>query len=161
PPSNDAIARPFAEDFEVDGMPVPVGGRIRIGYSCSGPYGLGRAQLVYRVLKKSQADGEQQLKESRWVSLPLVEVASTDKAGPFLLRHGVFQNSGIRDQVPFHAVESRDPMDMGRLEGGGRFDFQTKGIPDGEGGVLDLQPGDQVEFYIEVFADKSPLSARP
>src|SRR5262249_40098040 len=48
PPSNDPSARPFAEDFEVDGMPVPVGGRMRIAYSCSGAYGIGRAQLVYR-----------------------------------------------------------------------------------------------------------------
>src|SRR5262249_25528715 len=85
PPSNDPSARPFAEDFEVDGMPVPVGGRMRIAYSCSGAYGIGRAQLVYRVLRKSQADEDQQPKGSRWVTLPLVEVASTDKAGPFLV----------------------------------------------------------------------------
>jgi hypothetical protein len=162
PPSNLPPGRPISEDFEVDGMPVPVGGRIRITYSCSGPYGLGRAQLVYRVVKKT-AEGEDQLQKdaTRWVSLPLVEVAATPASGPFLQRYGAFQFSGVKDQVPFHAVPSPDPWAMGRLEGGGRFDFQTKGIPDGEGGTLDLQPGDQIEFYVEVFPDRDAISRRP
>jgi hypothetical protein len=162
PPSNLPPVRPVSEDFEVDGMPVPVGGRIRIAYSCSGPYGLGRAQLVYRALKKiPEGEDQQQNDATRWVSLPLVEVGATPASGPFLQRYGAFQFSSVKDQVPFHAAPSPDPLAMGRLEGGGRFDFQTKGIPDGEGGRLDLQPGDQIEFYVEVFPDKDPLSRRP
>jgi hypothetical protein len=162
PPSNAATDRLFSEDFEVDGMPVPVGGRVRIAYYCAGAYGLGRAQLVYRVLKKNAEGEDQQKKEaSRWVALPLVEVAAAPDSGPFLPRQGVFQTSGVTDQVPFHSIPSPDPMLLGRLEGGGRFDFQTKGIPDGEGGTLDLQPGDQIEFFVEVFPDRDPVSQRP
>jgi hypothetical protein len=45
--------------------------------------------------------------------------------------------------------------------GGGRFDFETKGIPDGMGGLLELRVGDQLEFCVEVFADKDAVSKRP
>lgn len=161
PPADAAPSRQFAEDYAVDGMPVPVGGRIRIAYECSGPYGLGRAELVYRVLKKNPDVGDERKAATPWVKLPLVEVAATPASGPFLTRTGAFQASGPRDQVPFHAVPSPDPTRLGRLDGGGRFDFQTKGIPDGEGGRLDLEPGDQVDFYVEVFPDRNPQSARP
>src|SRR5262249_36594111 len=37
------------EDFAVDGMPVPLGGPFRVAYTCTGTYGLGRAQLNYRI----------------------------------------------------------------------------------------------------------------
>jgi hypothetical protein len=162
PPSNLSSGRQSTEDFAVDGMPVPVGGRIRIGYTCTGAYGLGRAQLVYRVLKKNtEEEDPQKRKSSQWVVLPLVEVSATRASGPFLPTAGAFRSSAAKDQVPFHAIPAADPAKMGRLEGGGRFDFQTKGIPDGEGGVLDLTPGDQIEFYVEVFADKNPVSPRP
>src|SRR5205807_1885776 len=52
------------EDFEVDGMPVALDregrpGRIRVAYSASGPFGLGRAQLRYRVLKKVEGSQDE------------------------------------------------------------------------------------------------------
>ena len=39
----------IAEDFEVEGVPIPLGGAIRIAYVATHPYGLGRAMLQYRV----------------------------------------------------------------------------------------------------------------
>jgi hypothetical protein len=163
-------------DFEVEGMPVPSGGRIRIAYACSGPYGLGSppdpknkseraiAWLRFRVLKKAaestaEAGPEE---DERWLSLPLIEVQGSDKTGPFDTRRGAFRHSGENDQVQFHAVPSEDPEKTpGRMVGGGRFDFQTKGIPDGKGGYIDILPGDQLEYFVEVFADRDPHSGRP
>jgi hypothetical protein len=151
-------------DFEVEGMPVPSGGRIPIAYACAGPYGLGRAQLRFRVLKRA-ADSSPETAvqdEERWLTLPLIEKAGTPEAGPFDPRRGAFHNSHENDQVQFHAVPSEDPEKVpGRTLGGGRFDFQTKGIPDGKGGYIDILPGDQLEFYVEVYADKNPDSTRP
>src|SRR5262249_5812121 len=68
-------------------------------------------------------------------------------------RRGVFARSGFMDQVEFFAVPSIDPNHViGRTEGGGRFDFQTKRIPG-------LKLGDRIEFFIEVF-DRRPDPGR-
>jgi hypothetical protein len=156
-----------AADFEVEGMPVPPGGRIRIAYACGGRYGVGAARLRFRVVKKKdKADdsgGESEREEAGpWHLLPLIEVQGSPEAGTFDVRRGVFVRSGDDEQLQFHAVPSRDPERVpGRLQGGGRFDFSTRGIPDGKGGLLDLQPGDQLEYYVEVFADRDPGAGRP
>ena len=77
------------------------------------------------------------------------------ESGPFDVRRGIFKNSGFRDQVEFHPLPTPDPMRVpGRLEGGGCFDFQTRAIPG-------LAAGDQVEFYVEVFARNPALSEEP
>lgn len=129
---DDAEATP--EDADLEGMPVPLGRSIRIAYVCQAPFGLGRAQLRYRI-----NDGE-------WQTLPLAEVPATAQTGPFDFRRGAFVRSGPRDQVEFHAVGSTDPTERpGRLAGGGRFDFQTRALPG-------LKVGDTIEFYVEVFA---------
>jgi hypothetical protein len=161
PPGDRFVSAGLAEDFEVEGMPVPPGGSIRIGYSCTGAYGLGQARLLFRVLKKLES-GEAEAKEEPWHVLPLPELTGTPLTGAFDPRRGVFENSGPRDQVPFHAVPSPDPEKiLGRTLGGGRFDFKTTGIPDGKGGYRDLRPGDQIEFCVEVFADKNVDAGRP
>ena len=65
-------------------------------------------------------------------------------ARPFDPRQGAFVNSKRGDQVQFYAVLSADPDQVpGRLEGGGRFDFQTRSL-------TDLKVGDQLEYYVEV-----------
>jgi hypothetical protein len=152
----DALA-----ELDLEKMPIPLGGRIRIAYACSGPYGLGRARLHFRVLKKPQP-GASQPTEGPWQFLDLLEAAAPPGAGPFDLERGVFQHSRDEDQVPFYALPSPDPEQVpGRLLGGGRFDFQTTGIPDGKGGYLTLEAGDQVEYFIEVFASKDPAARRP
>jgi hypothetical protein len=129
----------IAEDFEVEGVPIPLGGAIRLAYSASHPYGLGRATLQYRV------------NDGPWQPFPLAEAPETEKTGPFDPRRGAFVNSKPGDQVQFHAVPSRDPERLlPRTDGGGRFDFQTRGLPD-------LKIGDRVEFFVEV-ANRDPNS---
>jgi hypothetical protein len=151
-------------DFEVEGMPVPPGGRIRIAYSCTGPYGIGAARLRFRVLKKISNSEESTPTEDKgdWIPLPLIEVKATKDAGLFDARRGVFAHSGEDEQIQFYAMPSADPeRTFGRTPAGGRFDFETKGIPDGKGGYIDLLPGDQLEYFVEVFADPDLNPARP
>lgn len=121
-----------AEDFEADGVPVPLGGAVRIGYTANHAFGLGHAALVYRI-----NDGE-------WRRLGLTEAAATETSGPFDPKRGCFQNSLPGDQVQFHASPSPDVLAYpGRLDGGGRFDFQTRSLPG-------IKVGDQLEFFVEV-----------
>jgi hypothetical protein len=136
------------EDFEVSGIPVPLGGTVRIAYTCSSPYGLGRAdqnrtpRLCYRV------------NEGSWWRLPLKEVAGSQKTGPFDPRYGAFENSSFMDQVEYHAVSSPDPEKaLGRIDGGGRFDLHTRRIPR-------LKVGDRLELCLEVY-DQNPDPSRP
>jgi hypothetical protein len=148
------------EDYEVEGMPVPPGGKIRIGYYASAPYGLGWSQLRYRVLRANQpVDQQVPDDEVPWIGLRLNEKPATETSGPFDPERGLFQLSGENDQVEFHAVPAPDPEKVGRKEGGGRFDFQTKGIPAGNGGLLDVKVGDRIEYYVEVF-DRVPEADR-
>jgi hypothetical protein len=148
------------EDYEVEGMPVPLGRKIRIGYYSTAPYGLSRAQLCYRVLP-SQMEGEQVPEEDLpWIRHPLTRVTAGPATGPFDLQRGLFVASGEDDQVEFHTVPSADPDRVSGIEGGGRLDFQTRGIPDAKGGLLDLKVGDRIEYCVEVF-DRIPDPDRP
>jgi hypothetical protein len=134
-----------AEDYEVGGVPVPLGGNIRIGYTCSTPFGLGRADQKPRRTPRLQY----RVNEGPWSPLLLKEVGSTEKIGPFDPRTGAFARSKLLDEVEYHAIPSTDPDKfMGRLEGGGRFDFKTRAI-------RGLKVGDFIEFYLEVF-DQNP-----
>jgi hypothetical protein len=137
-----SAGQPAADDAGVEGMPVPLHGPLRIGYSCAAPQGLGRAQLRYRI------------NEGPWRTHKLAEVAGDPELGPFDPHQGVFARSGPRDQVEFHALPSPNPQTVpGRTEGGGRFDFQTRGIPG-------LKVGDRIEYYVEVF-DRNPAADQP
>ena len=125
------------EDADVEGLPVSLGGSIRVAYACQDPYGLGHARFVYRV------------NEGPWRYLPLSAARPSEAAGAFDRRHGAFEGSGFRDQVEFFAIPSGDPdRFLSGVEGGGRFDFQTRA-------VSGLQAGDQIEFFVEVF-DRNP-----
>jgi hypothetical protein len=126
-----------AEDTDVDGVPVPLGGSIRIGYWCAATYGLGKARLRYRV------------NDGPWTPLPLRAAVANGDSGPFDPQRGAFRNSGPRDQVEFYAEPSPDPTrTWAGTEGGGRFDFQTRSLPG-------LKVGDRIEFYVEAF-DRDP-----
>lgn len=132
------------EDFEADGVPVPLGGAIRIGYTAHHSFGLGHAALVFRI------------NEGEWRRLGLMEAKATEKDGGFDPKRGVFQNSKPGDQVQFHAVPSADVnVNSGRIDGGGRFDFQTRSLPG-------IKVGDQLEYYVEVTNrnPESPLAGR-
>jgi hypothetical protein len=148
------------EEVDVEGMPVLLGGSIPIGYTTTGPYGLGQARLLFRLLKKKES-GNQKEPENEWLKLPLQEVGYSKEKGLFDPKKGTFANAGPREQVFFHAMPSFFPDLLGRTLGGGRFDFKTTGIPDGKGGFLTLKEGDQIEYCIEVFADKNLDAGRP
>ena len=158
PPTLRDFLTTNADDFVVEGLPLPQGGNIPIAYTATGPYGLGQARLLFRVVKKMESGNDEQ-PEEKWLVLPLQEVAGTDKSGPFDPRVGAFESSGPKDQIFFHAVPDGNPLP--RTLGGGRFDFKTTGIPDGKGGLLTLKIGDQIEYCIEVFADKNAKTDRP
>jgi hypothetical protein len=148
----------LADDAEVEGMPIPLGSAVRIGYYAAHPYGIDRARLVYRVIQAAKIADQgaaAAAAEEPWQFLPLGEVHPTEKTGAFDLRRGVFENTGFRDQVEFYPMASPDPARIhGRTEGGGCFDFQTRPLKE-------VQVGDQIEFAVEVFARNPALSEQP
>jgi hypothetical protein len=147
-------------DSDVEGIPVPLGKAIRVPYVAYGPYGLGQARLLYRVVKK-QDSGEKLVEPDPWTVLPLPEVLGRSELGVFDPKRGVFERSLEFDQVPFHAVPSADPRVLGRQLGGGRYFLQTAGLKDSQGQDLTLHKGDQVEYCVEVFADHDVHAGRP
>ncbi|MCZ2340503.1 MAG: hypothetical protein LC104_01745 [Bacteroidales bacterium] len=140
------------DDFEVNGMPLALGGRVQIGYRARSPLGLSRAYIVYRV------------NEGPWTPLPLTPtVADIAKLGPFLPELGVFERSGVFGQVEFYRLPPTDPEnDPPGLVAGGRFNFQTSSLKkrDAEGMETDLAIGDRVEFFVAVY-DRNPAPAEP
>lgn len=152
-PSDTAVP----EESEVEGMPIPIDSAIRIAYYTAHPYGLKNARLGYRIIKASRAAEGNVVDASEvpWKYLPLGEVRETAESGSFEVKRGAFQNTGFRDQVEFHPVPSAAPdLVHGRIEGGGRFDFQTRPL----GGI---EVGDQIEFFVEVFASNPDLERFP
>lgn len=140
---------PAAEDFGVDGVPVPLGSALRVGYAAHHPFGLGRAYFVYRVVPGVRHDGSvgtpashsPRPSDGEWKRLPLSESVGASESGPFDPRRGCFANSLAGDQVQFHAMT--DGGGIPRADAGGRFDFQTRALKE-------LNVGDQVEYFIEV-----------
>jgi hypothetical protein len=158
PPTLREFLSSDADDFVVDGLPLPQNGSIPIAYTASGTYGLGQARLLYRILKKVES-GNDDPGDQKWITLPLQEVAGNERSGPFDPRLGAFENSSPKDQIFFHAIPNGTPLP--RTLGGGRFDFKTTGIPDGQGGLLTLKVGDQIEYCVEILADKTGNLDRP
>jgi hypothetical protein len=155
-----------AEDFQMEGMPVPLGAKMRVAYTCRGPWGLGHAKMMFRVVKKRANDGPEEVGDTSvpWRPYLLKEPKAAADVGAFDLNRGVFKLSGADDEVPFYAVPSPLPeTELGRQDGGGRFDFETAGIPDyyKGGRPIELKAGDQVEYYIEVSARDRPTGKVP
>jgi hypothetical protein len=144
-----------AEDFPMDGLPIPLKGNLRIAYACSAPFGIGGAKLHFRVIKQKKVkDGDStEPVPGEWQKLALYEVQATEKSGVFLPNRGIFVNSKDWEQIQFHAVPSADPeLILGRKIGGGRWDFKTATmLRDHRGKVIPLEPGDQIEYKIEVY----------
>ena len=151
-----------ADDFDVTGMPVPFGGRIRIAYNCECRWGLGAAKLRYRIIPAPAAEAAEPAAKPRasasaretqpgggtsdvaWDRLPLSEAKMPAGAGEFDPMTGCFERSRLGDQVAFYPLPSPDPQHrLGRTLGGGRFDFHTRYLPG-------LKIGDSIEFYVEV-----------
>lgn len=160
-PSGKLASDVALEDFEVDGMPLVVGWPVRVSYQASGPYGLGQAWFLYRVLKQSDSSAEAG-EEEKWIRVPLVEVKGSDKTGEFDYRRGAFVNSPDNQAVDFYAAPSRDPERiLGRTQGGGRYFFYTKKAIDLKGQALNIKEGDRIEYCIEIFADRNGERTRP
>ncbi len=139
-------------DFDVEGLPVVIGGRIRIPYTVTGAYGLGRAEVRYRVLKKVES-GNEPVEEESWIDLKMTEYGGDDKDGFFDPKTGVFQNTKFDQQIGFHAVPQLSQADLGRTIGGGRYFLETKGLLDRKTGMaLKLKSGDQIEYCVKVYA---------
>ncbi len=117
-------------DYEVEGMPVPLGRKVRIGYTAAAPNGLSRAWLGFRVLPANRtAEGQVPDDEIPWIRHALAEIAASPATGSIDLQRGLFENSGEDDQVEFHAIPSSDPDKWGRKE--------PRTNPSGAGGESD------------------------
>lgn len=170
PPPNVSLLRDsFSDssaiaDFDIEGLPVIIGGKIRIPYEASGRYGLGKAQVMYRVLKKHES-GNEPGEEEDWIKANLPEIPPPkDPFNAFNPKTGVFFNTEFDQQVEFHAVPSRVPDKMlGRTQGGGRVFLPTAGLLDRKTGKpLQLNSGDQIEYCIKVYAmNREPEASTP
>lgn len=146
-PRVEFLPDPLGADIGIslEGMPVPLGEKLRIAYVCHGENGLAKASLLYRVLKEGDKAA------SPWVSLALAEVKQDDKSGPFNPRLGVFAKTKFDEQVPFHAIPVANLQAKGvRPQGGGRILLSTVGLIDDKGKPVPLQAGDRIEYYVEV-----------
>jgi hypothetical protein len=161
----DTFGLGLSASFDLEGMPVRLGKMIRVPYACEGPYGLGRAEIHYRVLKEHKSGDEPQVEEP-WVRSPLPEVVGDEKAGKFDRRIGTFEHVPFDRPVPFHAIPSDRPETwMGRTQGGGLY-FQSTDkllrIVDGITQPLELKSGDKIEYCIVVYAaPRTPEASIP
>jgi hypothetical protein len=139
------------EDYEVNGMPLGLGGQVQVAYAARSPLGLSRARVMYRV------------NEGPWTPLPLKQVtADPAVVGKFLPELALFEKSGFNDSVEFFPIPAADPVnEPDGLEAGGRYNFQTAALTKATPtGPAKLEVGDRVEFYVEVF-DRNPAPGRP
>ena len=140
------------DDYEVNGMPLLMGGQVQVGYRARSPLGLDRAFIVYRV------------NEGPWTPLPLAPtVANEAEIGAFLPRLGVFEKSGVYGEVEFYRLPAADPdREPPGTEAGGRYNFQTAALrkTTDDGKTAELEVGDRVEFLVAVY-DRNPAPAEP
>jgi hypothetical protein len=136
---------PPTEDDEIEGIPILLGQRVPIAYECKAMYGLSHARLRYRVIPHTASrDEEGEASDSEFLPLPL----GAPRGQP-----GKPSQKALEE---FFAPPSDDPDTLGGIKGGGRYDFDSAGIPDGKGGLLKLQEGDRIQFYVEVFGRADP-----
>lgn len=136
------------EDYEAEGVPVAVGAPFRLEYACSHPYGISHVVLRYRVLARGAArDDSGAIDLSKFLPLPLGPPrGGKDKPTARALRE--------------FATRPASPDAVPDSEGGGIYDFELAGIPDGQGGRLTLKEGDRIQFFVEAYgkadADGAP-----
>lgn len=139
------------DDYEVNGMPLGLGGQVQVAYAARSPLGLSRARVMYRV------------NEGPWTPLPLKQVSADPAAvGKFLPELGLFEKSGFNSSVEFFPIPAADSTsEPDGLEAGGRYNFQTAALTKPTpSGPAKLEVGDRVEFYVEAF-DRNPAPGRP
>jgi hypothetical protein len=138
------------DDYEVNGMPLGLGGQVQVAFAARSPLGLSRAQVMYRV------------NEGPWTPLPLKQVSADPAAvGRFLPELGLFERSGFNASVEFYPIPAANHgVEPDGLEAGGRYNFQTAALTKATpSGPAKLEVGDRVEFYVEVF-DRNPAPGR-
>lgn len=168
------------EEYEVNGIPIPVGGPIVIGYHARSPMGIDKVWIYYRVNDESDTKRQfvtmtilgapirfwTEVEIPKWYTQLLnPDVVNLAELGPFVPEIGLFQNSrdGRFGQVELYKFPSPSPeTEPGELEAGGRYNFRTGGLrktgPDGQ--PTKLEPGDRVELYVAA-SDKAPGANRP
>jgi hypothetical protein len=134
------------DEDEIEGIPVLLGQRVPLAYKCSAVYGLSHARLRYRVIPRSRTRDEDAGEpcDSDFVPLPLG--APRGQVGK--------PNKKALEEFSTWPVD--DPDQLSGTEGGGRYDFDSAGIPDSKGGLLKLQEGDRIQFYVEVYGRADP-----
>lgn len=159
-PSEQILPTSDSDPVRFDGMPIPPGGKIRIAYRCFGKYGLGSANLRFRVLRdKDRGDSAFQSQgQQRWYTLPLPLNKASKDLGGFRPESGKFEKSTEDHQIYFYSTPTMIP---GEKIGGGRFDLDTTKLPGISEELASLEVGDQLEFYIEVSPSEKTNSFRP
>jgi hypothetical protein len=134
------------DEDEVEGIPLLLGQRVPLAYKCNAVYGLSRARLRYRVIPRSASREDDANEPPARDFLPL----------PLGAPHGETKTANPNARAEFSTWPVDDPDRLSGTEGGGRYDFGSTGIPDGKGGLLHLQEGDRIQFYVEVFGRADP-----
>lgn len=151
--------------FDLEGLPVVLGKQIRIPYRADGAYGIGKVQVLYRVLKKHES-GEMPQEDEEWTKLSMPEEKHPGaNFGSFDPRSGVFAGMKFNQQVSFYAIPSPNPdLILGRTTAGGRYFLETKNnaLITSKGQPIQLKSGDQIEYCVEVFAmEREPKGSTP
>ncbi len=151
--------------FDLEGLPIVLGKQIRVPYRADGAYGIGRARILYRIIKKHES-GEKPQEDEEWTKLELPETKHPGgDYGPFDPRAGVFVGMKYNQQVAFYPMPSVNPDTiLGRTTAGGRYFLETKdnALINSKGQPLQLKSGDQIEYCVEVFAmEREPKASTP
>jgi hypothetical protein len=132
-----------ADDYEVRGIPLILGGQIQIGYQARSSLGVARAAIIYRV------------NDGPWTLFNLKQVtADPEKVGRFRPELGVFESYDEVRNNEFYPIPANDPdTEPGGLVAGGRYNFLTAALvkTSKEGAVSKLAVGDRVEFRVVVY----------
>lgn len=121
PPTIALLRNTFSDsreqaDFDVEGLPVVIGGQIRIPYVCYGNYGLGKAQVMYRVLKKHES-GSEPADEEDWVRAPLPEVNAPVAFGEIVSAVGADGKSVVVTSKKPHGLVSGEDVFIDDISG--------------------------------------------
>ena len=166
--------------YEWDNMPLPATGRAMIIYAARSEVGVRRVNLVYRVISRNDPpenlhprdDPDGQVYTRLPLSRVTAELGKDGKplVGAFLADLGVFEKSGKNAQVEFFPIPVPTALrnaEPGDLSAGGRYNFEVSGLRKKrtDGTPAELEVGDTVEIYVEVFdkvagRDGKPIAGR-
>jgi hypothetical protein len=141
-----------ADDYEVRGMPLVLGGQIQISYQARSALGVARAAIIYRV------------NDGPWTVFNLKQVAvDAETVGRFRPELGVFETYDETKNNEFYPVPAADPEEEpGGLVAGGRYNFLTAALVKTakDGSTSKLAVGDRVEFRVAVYDRKHAVMER-